>query len=1038
MKRKTYLKKLAIIILATSFYGGICQANPITDENTYQKTVGRIVSGQVVDESGSPIINAIVSVPGASSNVLTDMDGKFIISVPTGSHQLSVSFIGYRTAQMKLKNTVDNLIITLAEDAHEQDAMISVAQMRKEKRNSLTSAISTISGDELKKYPSGSLSEALAGRLAGLSVQLNSSEPTNDRAYTLIRGYNSSNGNQPLIVLDGVPSPTLDFNVLDPNTIESFSILKDAAACAAYGFQGSGGVILITTQRGHNGKPRVSVSADFSLQEATKKPDMIHSWEYAELRNQALRNDGLKETFSNEDIETYRNGGNRDLFPDNNWYKIFMKDMTTMQRYNVNITGGGNRIKYFVSAGFTDQGNLIKVQEKEKFNPSRYMQRFNERTNVDVQVLPNLSAFINQMVIIEKSNTSRVGTGSIIEGIFKTPAIQHGPLTPEGGVVCTPWQPQSVYEMINRTGYNRYVNTTTNLSFGMNWGLDFITKGLALKGTIGYETRTQSGIFGDVDCARFIRDEDVKDELTFIPYGSTIDKALSLSKGSNYRYYLNFNGTLQYDRMFNEVHEVSSHVNYFVQNTIREGGGVQILPYDQIGFNIHAKYGYKSKYYVQADASWMTSDQFKRHHRYGFFPTISGSWIISEENFIKEKVGSWLTLLKIRASYGKIGNNQLPGSRYMYLDDIRLGGGGFINSLYGGAKINEVLLGNPHLKWEDSYQQNYGINIGLFNAFTINFDYFKYNTKDIVLKDNSIPALQGMPSGKRAYMNAGKTQTQGVEVEIGYTKQLNKDWHININGNLAYSKNKVIEANEINRSSSNFAYPYRQIGYAINQHFGYLIDYSNGNGLYNSEQEIKDSKLIYEGITPRPGDFRYQDLNNDGTINEQDKAPIGFDNLPRISYGADVQLNYKNFDMYVQIQGIGQISGYFSGIGVTEQYGQGVYTQLHKEAWTPERYAAGEKISYPALSTRQSSSLQPNDFFICNRSFMRLKNVEFGYSLPKELCRKIHTEKIRFYLNGSNLLTWNNLKFKDFDPESGNLGSYPIYRTYNVGLNITF
>ena len=1037
MKRKQYFKKLAILFLAINSYGYTCiAANYIANKQFYQQNIEKVISGLVVDEAGQPVINALIFIPETKTTVITNKDGKFVLSMPENQNILCISYIGYRTETVTLNDKTD-IKVVLKEDIHCQDEMIPVAQMRKETRNSTTGSFSIIKGQELEKYPSAGLSGALTGKLAGLTVLQSSNEPGHDGASLFIRGYNTTSGNQPLFVLDGVPSPTLDINLLDPQTIESVAILKDAAACAVYGFQGSSGVILITTKRGSNGAPKVSVSADFSLQQATVKPDMLHSWEYAQLRNQARKNDQLESLYSATQIQNFQNG-NSPLYPDNNWYTMFMKDLTTMQRYNINITGGNERIKYFVNAGFVDQGDLLKVQETEKYNPSKYMQRFNERTNVDIQILPNLSAFLNQMVVVQKTNSPSYDTGSILESIYYTPATEVGPLTPEGGVVVTPWNNESAYGKINRSGYQRYTETTANVALGMNWGMDFITKGLSMKGTIGYESRVQSGIFGNISYARYIKDESNTSQLTYLPYGSWVDSSLSLSKGSNYRYFLNFNGSLNYDRFFNNVHEINAYANYFAQNIIREGGGTQILPYDQIGFNIHAKYGYSNKYYIQADASWMTSDQFHKDRHYGFFPTLSAAWVASNENFIKENVGSWLTLLKLKTSYGKIGNDQLVGYRYMYKDDIRLTSGGYINSLYSGALISESLLGNADLKWEDSYQQNYGINLGLFNSLTLNFDYYIQKTKDILIKNNKIPTLQGLPYAKRPYTNEGEVENRGFELELEYAKQLNKDWHITAAGSVSTNKNKINNVDEINRSSSNYYYPYRQTGYSINQNFGYIIDDSNGNGYFNSEQEIKDSKLVYEGIAPRPGDFIYKDLNNDGVINEQDKAPIGYSTLPRISYAAKVQAKYKNFDLYILLQGVAKASACYSGLGVNEYYGQGTYTRLHQEAWTLERYANGEAISYPALSVSQSSSVQANSFFICNQNYLRIKNVEIGYSLPKEFCRKIRTEKIRFYLNGSNLLTFDKMKFKDLDPESGSLSSYPHYRTYNIGLNIIF
>ncbi len=1038
--KKVVLKNIAFMLaLASGTNGFVCQAaeRNMNISFTGQQETNRVLTGVITDTDGQPIAGALVSAVSSSKDVITDMNGNFQLTVPASESRIKISCTGFTSSFVKLPNN-DFVSVSLKEDFSLSDELIPIAQMRKETRKSITGAFSIVKGDELEQYPSAGLFGALTGRLAGLTIMQSSCEPGNDGGSMYIRGYGTTNGNAPLIILDGVPSPTIDINLFDPESIESIVILKDAAATATYGFQAANGAIVITTKRGFNGKAKVSASANFSLQQPTVVPQTLHSWEYAELRNQALSNDGLAAAFTEEQISQYKNGGNA-LYPDNNWYKMFMRDLATTQRYNINISGGNDRIKYFVNAGFENQGDLLKVEKSDKYDASKYMQRFNERSNLDIQILPNLSAFLNQMVVIKKTKSPSYGTGGILSSFYTTPATVPGPLTPDGGVVVTTYDAESAYGKINRSGYQRYTESTVNVAFGLNWGLDFITKGLSLKGTLGYESRQQSGIFGNISYARYIKDDSYTSELSFKPYGSWIDSSLSLSKGSNYRYFLNFNGTLNYERTFNNEHEVNAYVNYFVQDVIREGGGAQILPYDQIAFNIHAKYGYKNKYYVQADGCWMTSDQFRRSPRYGFFPTISAGWVLSNENFFKEWIGSsWLSFLKLKASYGIVGNDQITGYRYMYQDDLRLSSGGYINSLYSGSVISESLLGNSNIKWETSRQQNYGISLGLFNQFNLNFDYFYQRTNDRVGKDNKMPLMQGLTSGRYPYTNFGKVENRGFELELEYNHRFNRNWNLSASGNLSWNKSKVIDVNEVNRGSSNYYYPYRQTGYSIGQNFGYLIDMSNGNGYFNSEEEIRNSNLVYEGTSPRIGDFIYQDLNNDGIINEQDQAPIGYSELPRISYAFDAKVGYKGFDLYVMFQGIAKGSRYYSGYGVQEHYGQGVYTHLHQEAWTSERYNNGETISYPALSTSQSASNQANSFFICNTNYLRLKNVEIGYSLPKAICQKLHTNKIRFYVNGSNLLTFSGFKFKDFDPESSSLAVYPQYRTYNIGLNVVF
>lgn len=1042
MNKRFYINQISAICLLAGCLsvGSMNQANAAATlaASVTQQNPTVLVSGQVVDESGEPVMGAHIQVVGTNLSVSSDGQGAFSIEVPLKANELFINYVGL--ASQRVKITADtSMRIEMLPDAHLSDEVLTLAQQQKTTREAFTGSISTVEGDKLLKTASSGFSTRLAGRLSGLTILQGSSDPGADGCTFFVRGRRSINGNDPLIILDGVPSPTTDINMLDPRMIETVTLLKDASATAVYGFQAANGAILINTKRGVSGRTRISASADFSVQQATVKPNLAHSWEYASLRNEALANDGLAPLFGRDEVAAYQSGENRGLYPDNNWYDQFLSDVAPMQRYNVNVTGGNDRVKYFVNASYMRQGSLIQVQEKEKYDPSYSLDRFNVVSNMDINLLSNLNAFLNTNIIIDRQNSS--SQGDILGTIFRTPAVVDGPLTPDGKVIATPNESNPVYGRLNRSGSARETRSTVNVSFGMNWGLDFITKGLSLKGTVGYESRYVGRLNGTRDYARYIRDEyQSTTEPVYVPYGAWVDSPLSLNKASNFRYFMNLLTTLSYDRTFGRKHEVNATLSYFNQNQVKESGDRQrMLPYDRIGLSGHAKYGYDRRYYVQVDAGYTGSEQFAEGNRFGFFPTVSGAWVISNERFLKESsVSDWLSLVKVRASYGLVGNDLLPDRRFMYLDEFGDAGGGYVNSIYGGAIISEGLIGNPQISWETSAQQNYGLDLGLFYSWTLHLDYFIQRTKDVVLQSATTPDFQGVSRGNLPFVNRGEVENKGFEIELSYEKQLSKEWSLSASANIGYNKNTVINAEELDKTTAGYYYPYRSTGYSVGQSWGYLVDYTTGNGYFNSEKEIADNRLEYEGITPRVGDFVYQDLNGDGVINEADLAPIGSPDVPRISYGIDVQLNYKNFDFYVQLQGAGQRSAYSNGLGATETDGQGVYMDIHKKAWTEERYTNGELIKYPALSTSESSSLRPNSFFITNRNYMRVKNMELGYSLPQSVCKSIKMENARFYVSGTNLFTFDSMKFDDIDPEAGNLSSYPVYRTFNVGLSLTF
>lgn len=1043
MKSKYNINKFSAVCLLVVCLGMGSNTYAIDPLTFTEASVARqdptvLVSGVVVDEYDEPVVSAFVRVADTDLTTMTDGKGHFSIEVPVSTKELIISYVGKATQHVSI-DFEKSITVKMAADAHLIDEVLVLAQRQETSREALTGAISIVDGDKLLKTASGGFSTRLAGRLSGLSIIQSSSEPGADGCTFFVRGRRSLNGNDPLIVLDGVPSPTSDINMLDPHIIESVILLKDASATAVYGFQAANGAILINTKRGLSGRTRISASADFSIQQATVKPKLAHSWEYAALRNEALHNDGTDFLFTPEEIQNYQSGANRSLYPDNNWYDMFVKDFAPMQRYNINVSGGNDRVRYFVNGSYMRQNGLIKTEKNDKYNPEYKLERYNLTSNMDVNLLSNLSAFLSSNIIIDRQNTP--AQGDILGTIFRTPAVVDGPLTPDGQVIATSYEQNPVYGRLNRSGYAKETRSTVNVTFGMNWGLDFITKGLSLKGTVGYESRYVGRVSGTRDYVRYIRDDNESvTEPVFKPYGSWVDTPLSLGKSSNFRYYMNLLTTLAYDRVFDKRHEVNASVAYFNQNYVKDSGDRQhMLPYDRIGLSGHAKYGFDHRYYIQFDAGYTGSEQFAKGNRFGFFPTISAAWVVSNEKFMKNSsVSDWLTLLKFRASYGLVGNDILPDRRFMYLDEFSDAGGGYISSIYGGAIIAEGLIGNPNIQWETSTQQNYGFDLGLLNSLTLRFDYFHQKTKDIVLQSAMIPDFQGISRGNMPYMNRGVVENKGFEIELAYTKSIAKDFSLSASANIAYNENKVINADELNKSAAGYYYPYRSTGYSIGQSWGHLIDYSNGNGYFNSQEDIDRSGLTYEGIAPRVGDFIYKDLNGDGIINDQDLAPIGCPDIPKISYGLDIQLDYKNFDLYVQLQGAAKRSVYTAGIGATETDGRGVYMDIHKNAWTEERYATGAPISYPALSATGSSSVRGNDFFITNRNYMRLKNVEIGYTLPASISHSVRLEKTRFYISGTNLLTFDPGKFEDIDPEANNLSSYPVYRTFNIGMSLTF
>jgi len=984
--------------------------------------VKEIVSGTVQNDRNEPLEGAIISIPdNPEYETSSDKEGNFIIEIPREINILKCELSGYRDQVVRFSGQVPVEIKLLA-DVARQDNRLVVAMLQTEKKGDYTGAISLVSGSELQNTPSSGLSGTLTGRLAGLTAIQSTSAPGDDGTSMYIRGLNSINGNTPLLVIDGIPAPLLDMNILDVNIVESVSLLKDAAAKALYGPRASSGVILITTKRGEIGSTKIDVTADFSLQQATQTPETVSPAQYALMRNQALINDGKSPLYSLYQIAAFSDG----TAPGHDWYKTFMNDMAFMQRFNVNISGGNNRVKYLINAGYLHQNSLIESIENDDYDPALKLNRFNVLANIDVTLNRYLTCFLNTNVNIDRLNQGYYGQGSIMNSIYRMAPVVPEAVDENGRVITTEYNEFPTYGMINRSGYSHQTGINLNVAYGMKLDLGFLTKGLSTKGVVGYEANYQGTIYGGTDYPRYAVGESTLFE-------THVALPISLTKSSDMRYFINFQGFINYDRVFDKKHEINSFVSYFNENMMKNGD----LPYDRISLMGHVKYGYDSRYYLQGDFTYDGTEQFKPGNRFKFFPTVSAAWVVSNEKFMENT--NWLTFLKLRASAGWLGNDQIASTRFLYSTDVRYALSGYLLSQYYAAHTVEGMQGNPYIQYERSFQQNYGVDLAIFNSLEINFDYWYVKQSDMAIQDQSISLAQGIASSYLPYENLGKMNNKGFDTELSYTKILNSGLKVNVKGNIGYNKNEVTEVRELNRKASGYFYPYRKTGYSVGQQFGYLIDYSDGNGFYNSQDAIDNSGLRYSGATPRLGDFVYKDLNDDGIIDERDQAPINnAKTLPIITYGASAKLEYKNFDFYVLLQGVSGQSTYYSGCGIFDNCNQGVYTNLHRNAWTPERYVSGEEITYPALTTGSSYSLQSNEFFYSKNDYLRVKNVVLGYTIPKKMVGRLKVSNMRVYLSGSNILTFTSLKFDNIDPERSSFSEYPVYRTFNVGLNLNF
>ena len=1024
----------------------------------------RTITGTVLDENSQPMPGATVMVEGTTNGTMTNADGTFVLANVPAKATVVVKCVGYKDVVLESGKTSYTIKLEVDATLLEETVFVAFGQ---QKKVSVTGSISTVSNADLRKTTTTRLDNALAGRVTGLtSMQSAGGQPGADGATMYLRGAATTNGKSPLILVDGVERDNI--RTIDMNEVESLSVLKDASATALYGVQGANGVILIQTRRGQKGKPQLSITFDQSWTSFTMEPSVLHSWEYCEFRNEALLNDGKNAQYSQEVIDKYKNpllgldpadpdyeakaAMRQYTYCDNDFYRMYLKKNTPQTRVNANLSGGTDYVNYFLNIGYIHQGGNLNTEDPDYlgYDPQCYMNRLSLRSNLDFHITKNLTASLNLASYAEDVNMPCVGgmyggdeNWMINDLIYQSQTItpiSAGPTTlssidnsaPAGSIISYNYLDRTAFEIINRRGFHTKKRKNLNSQFTLNWDLsELVTKGLSITGLAAYDTYNNGILEGYKAEPTYTTIVDYENDKTVYNIKTPQTQALSLShsKSSNYQIYVQ--ASLNYNRTFGK-HDVGAMINAYRKYWETEGAQI---PFNVIGSAFRATYSYDDRYLAEVNIGYNGSEQFAPGQRFGLFPSGSIGWVASNESFLKDN--PVLTWLKFRASYGLVGNDSMGGNRFLFQDNIQVGGGTSAGGL-GGHTISEGLLGNKNLTWELAKKMNVAVEIGFFKDFRFQFDYFTENRDQILLSRKTIPSFQGVPSSSIPKVNMGVVKNHGFEIEASYSHSFNQDFSFSIKGNMGFNDNVVIEYDEAQLADT-YAYRYRTEGYRLGQAFGYLIDWdSPGNGYFTSQEEI-DNYYPYKFASPRVGDFVYKDVNGDGQIDDKDYAPIGYStSVPGLNYGITLGVNFKGFDFNVLFSGLGRYSKHFDGQGTDEFTCAGTYFDYHRTAWTPERAASGEKITYPALSTASSSSTVQNDFFIMNRSFLRLKNIELGYTLPKKALSKAGVKALRIYVAGQNLFVWDNLVITHLDPEQNSGLAYPITKNVSVGVNINF
>ena len=1016
------------------------------------------VQGRVTDQQGEPLQGVNIKVKGTTIAAMTDSEGRYTFGTLAPNSILVFSYLGYATQEVAIgtRREIAVVLENLSTDLEEVVVAYGV-----QKRVSVTGAVSSVDVEKLEQSSASNLGAALAGRLSGLtSLQTGGGQPGRDNATLFLRGISTLNDASPLIIVDGVPRDNI--RQIDPSEIASVSTLKDASATAVFGVRGANGVIMITTKRGSKGRAKVRLRGEQSYTSFAFEPEHISSLEFLRMQNEAAKNDGLPEPiWSPEVVAKYENpllGLDPDdpnyelekkkreyMYPNHDYYREFIKRFTPETRFNADISGGGDKLRYYMNAGFINQDGNFNTEPKSQlgYDPSLRMQRYRFRGNLDYEVSKSFSAFLNISSNIETVNMPYlINANSMEEMILNAQhiwPITPGPTTiegfgpPAGMVVDVPYLTNTTFEAMNRRGYTRESTSLLNSSLGLAWDLsEKITPGLRVSGMASIDTRSRSTLNASKKEVTYISTIDHEnDDLQFVVNNDS-ETLLNLTKAVASRYTVNLQGKIDYNRQFNK-HNVGGMV--LGQRDSWESYTGEI-PFNVISIATRFTYGYDNRYFAEVNMGYNGSEQFAPQNRFGFFPAFSAGWVLSNERFLANH--PVITNLKLRASYGKVGNDKIGTARFLYIDNNQMGAGP-LGSLGNGRGIAQGLLGNPTLQWEEATKQNYAIDLGIKNNLEVSFDYYRENRSNILITRGLVPALGGVRTSNLPKANMGIVHNQGFEIEFKYRQPFGTDFILDIQGNYGYSKNKVVYADEP-QLEDDYVHQYRSTGYNIGQVFGYQVDWASNGGYWVSREEIADSDLSYDFGNPRPGDFKYIDQNGDGVINAKDLVPLGYSSrIPRNIFGLNLRLQYKNIDFTTFIQGVSRYTKHFNGQGVYESSKSGMYFGFHRQAWTEERYQNGESITYPALTLGTSTSHQANDFFVMDRSYLRLRNIEIGFNMPAGVLERLGgIAGLRVYANGQNIFTWHGLKMNHLDPDVTISTPYPTTKMWNMGCSVTF
>ena len=1006
----------------------------------------RTVTGVVLDETDLPLPGAFVTVKGETRGAMTDVNGNFEISAkPTDV--LIFSFLGYEDENVTVGDNKE-LKIKLVPQANQLEEVVKVAYGT-QKKASVIGSITTVDADQLKA-PIGQLSTGLAGKLAGVVAVQHSGEPGSSAEFW-IRGVNTFGANSyPLILVDGVER---SMDLVDTEDIASFSILKDATATALYGVRGANGIVLITTRRGSESKPKVNFKMETGLTSPTRLPQMASAEQFIDYLNTmqpGMIDDYARQMYLASDaVRSQRVNPNAgegaaailysDLYPNVDWINEIFKQQASTSKINVNVTGGSKNVRYYAGGSYYFEDGIFNVAQNDRYNSQMNYRKFNFRTNVDINITKSTVLGMD----LSTQFTSKNQPGASLSDIYAY-AMQ---ITPIGfpivfsdGTLSNPENGSNPYNLINNMGYA--VTNTQNAQTTVSLTQDFseiITEGLTAKVQVSWDAKSNTSYTNSIrPRIYFLRWSSELQDYEYALQGNSGTGYINTSgSGVSGQTVLNIEASTNYERTFASKHRVGGMLLYYMRerSNINPGSYWYTFPYKSMGIAGRATYSFLDRYFAEFNFGYNGSENFSPGHRFGFFPSGALGWIISNEKFW-DPIKSTVSLFKIKASIGKVGNDQIGGNRrFGYNTTMDTSGiSGFnwgLTNPVGTSGVAIGDIGNPGIVWEEALKRNAGVEINLFrDHFKFQFDYFNDYRSGIFIERQSMPSVVGLR--KTQYINIGEMQNHGFDTSAQFEWLFSNGLSLSARGNFTFNRNK-----RINDDKPDQIWPYQNTaGFANGQQRGLIAE-----GIFMDQEEIDTwPKQTFGEV--QPGDIKYRDINGDGQVDDYDVVAIGYTTVPEINYGFGLSLGWKGFDASVFFSGMDHVTRIIGGYNL---YGgaasnvlvQGqIFADVAEKSWSVTHDPHAE---YPRFSTETPTNNQrASTFWQKDMSFLRLKNAELGYTLPKKWTKPIGISTVRIYLQGVNLLTFS--KFKLWDPElSSSYGNvYPLTKNVSLGLNLNF